>query len=57
MKEKIINIIDALRELQVECLKATSAKDELYWVDHFIDEARANMKRALKSLESRHESD
>jgi hypothetical protein len=51
MKEKVQHIIDALEELQADSLQAKSARDELYWVDHFIENAKTAMRRALKELE------
>ena len=50
MKDRLDIIISALRELQLETMHIKSAKDELYWVDHYIENALVELRRALNTL-------
>lgn len=50
MKDRLDIIISALRELQLETMHIKSAKDELYWVDHYIENATMELRKAEKKL-------
>jgi len=50
MKDRLDIIKSALRELQTETMHIKSAKDELYWVDHYIENALVELRRAEKRL-------
>ena len=56
MDEKIKTIINAIEELQLECMHIKSAADKLYWVDYFLDSSRMSLRRALKELERKNEN-
>jgi len=53
MKDRLDIIISALRELQLETMHIKSAKDELYWVDHYIENALVELRRAERVLEGK----
>ena len=54
--EKIKTIINAIEELQLECMQIKSAADKLYWVDYFLDSSRMSLRRALRELERKNEN-
>jgi phosphoribosyl-ATP pyrophosphohydrolase len=54
--EKIKTIINAIEELQLECMHIKSAADKLYWVDYFLDSSRMSLRRALRELERKNEN-
>ena len=52
MIDKLKNIINALNDIQLESFKLRAIDDKYFWLDYYAEQARINVKQALKELES-----